>query len=206
MCPSPLCLSGTGKQCWVSSRSKCVGGRRIYQHSGTEQFDSLTSLNLDRLNYSNFSMSNPILSEFLDNPGAAFHNLSGEDLTHSGYVIAARHQHMQFEPQMDGIFDPTSIIHQSLDGSAGSNPTTPEKNKATVSPAATPQTEFVKKTLLPLKKYCEISRKEYEGKNKSMKVQHMILHFKEKLYQNLPPKTEDGLPYKCPEENCKFET
>lgn len=38
------------------------------------------------------------------------------------------------------------------------------------------------------------------------KVQHMIHHFKEKLYQNLPPKTEDDLPYKCPEENCKFET
>ena len=152
-------------------------------------------------------------SEFLDNPGASFPNLSGEDLTHSGYVTAAghAHHHMQFEPQMDGTFDPTSITDQSLDGSAGSNPTTPEKNKSTISPATTPQVtdkpEIVKKPILPLKKYCEICGKEYEGKNKSMnKVQHMIHHFKEKLYQNLPPKTEDGLPHKCPEENCKFET
>ena len=36
---------------------------------------------------------------------------------------------------------------------------------------------------------CEICGKEYEGKNESMnKLQHMIHHFKEKLYQNLPPR------------------
>ena len=174
----------------------------------TENFDNLNSLNLDNLNPSDFSI--PSLSEFLDNPGAAFPNLSGEDLTHSGYVTAAGHAHstMQFEPQMDGTFDPTSITDQSLDGSAGSNPTTPEKNKTSMSPANTPQvTESGKKPPPPLKKYCEICGKEYEGKNKSMnKVQHMIHHFKEKLYQSLPPKSEDGLPYKCPEESCKFET
>merc|ERR1711884_113983 len=34
----------------------------------------------------------------------------------------------------------------------------------------------------------------------------MIHHFKDQLYQKLPPKSEDGLPYKCPEEGCKFET
>merc|ERR1719270_2138161 len=38
------------------------------------------------------------------------------------------------------------------------------------------------------------------------KVQHMIHHFKDELYKNLPPKTDEGLPYKCPEESCKFET
>ena len=90
-------------------------------------------MNLDSLNPSDFSI--PSLSEFLDNPGASFPNLSGEDLTNSDYVTAARHaaahHHMQFEPQTDGTFDPTSITDQSLDGSARSNPTTPEKNKTT---------------------------------------------------------------------------
>ena len=170
-------------------------------------------MNLDNLNPSDFSI--PSLSEFLDNPGASFPNLSGEDLTNSGYVqcVGSAHSTMQFEPQMDGTFDPTSITDQSLDGSAGSNPTTPEKNKNTISPASTPQVqdraESSKKLPAPLKKYCEICGKEYEGKNKSMnKVQHMIHHFKDQLYQNLPPKSEEGqgLPYKCPEENCKFET
>ena len=173
------------------------------QQQPQEQYDSL---NLDNLNPSDFSI--PSLSEFLDNPGASFPNLSGADLTNTGYVTAAGHalphSHMQFEPQMDGTFDPTSITDQSLDGSAGSNPTTPEKNKATLSPAGETSQ---RKPPPPLKKYCEICGKEYEGKNKSMnKVQHMIHHFKDKLYQNLPPKSEDGLPYKCPEEGCKFET
>ena len=120
--------------------------------------------------------STPSLLEFLDIPGASFPNLAGEDLTNSGYVTAAghaaAHHHMQFEPQMDGTFDPTSITDQSLDGSAGSNPTTPEKNKSTISPATSPQVtdkpEIVKKPMVPLKKYCEICGKEYEGKNKSM--------------------------------------
>ena len=176
------------------------------QQQHQQPADQYDSLNLDNLNPSDFSI--PSLSEFLDNPGASFPNLSGEDLTNTGYVTAAGHalphSHMQFEPQMDGTFDPTSITDQSLDGSAGSNPTTPEKNKATLSP---PGETSTKKPPAPLKKYCEICGKEYEGKNKSMnKVQHMIHHFKEKLYQNLPPKSEEGLPYKCPEENCKFET
>ena len=182
-------------------------------YNGTDNFDNLTSLNLDNLNPSDFSI--PSLSEFLDNPGASFPNLSGDDLTNSGYVqcVGNAHATMQFEPQMDGTFDPTSITDQSLDGSAGSNPTTPEKNKNTISPASTPQVaerpESSKRPPAPLKKYCEICGKEYEGKNKSMnKVQHMIHHFKDQLYQHLPPKSEDGqgLPYKCPEENCKFET
>ena len=163
--------------------------QHIYQQSSnTDQFDSLNSLNLDSLNPSDFSISS--LSDFLDNPGASFPNLSGEELTNSGYVTAAghaaAHHHMQFEPQMDGTFDPTSIRDQSLDGSAGSNPTTPE---------VTDRTEIVKKPILPLKKYCEICGKEYEGKNKSMnKVQHMIHHFKEKTIYEPSPKTEDGLP------------
>ena len=147
--------------------------QHIYQQSSnTDQFDSLNSLNRDSLNPSDFSI--PSLSEFSDNPGASFPNLSGEDLTNSGYVTAAghaaAHHHMQFEPQTDGTFDPTSITDQSLDGSAGSNPTTPEKNKSTISPATTPQVsdrpEIVKKPILPLKKYCEICGKEYEGKTK----------------------------------------
>ena len=88
-------------------------------------------MNLDSLNPSDFSI--PSLSEFLDNPGASFPNLSGEDLTNSDYVTVAGHAtaHHQFEPQTDGTFDPTSITDQSLDGSAGSNPKTPEKNKTT---------------------------------------------------------------------------
>ena len=183
------------------------------------QFDNLDSLNLDNLNPSDFNI--PSLSEFLDNPSASFPNLSGEDLSNAGYVTAAgtAHAHpnmqtMQFEPQMDGTFDPTSITDQSLDGSAGSNPTTPEKNKNTISPATTPQrperpesATTSKKCVGPSKKFCEICGKEYEGKNKSMnKVQHMIHHFKEQLYKSLPAKSEEGLPYKCPEEGCKFET
>ena len=171
-----------------------------------QQYD----LNLDSLNPSDFSI--PSLSEFLDNPSASFPNLSGEvDLSHSGYITAAghasaaavAHQNMQFEPQIDGTFDPTSIGEQSLDGSGGgSNPTTPEKNKTTISPAHTPAPPVVQK------KYCEICGKEYEGKNRSMnKVQHMVHHFKETLYESLPPKIEgDPLPFKCPEGDCKFET
>ena len=174
-----------------------------HQHGyqSAEQFD----LNLDSLNPSDFSI--PSLSEFLDNPGASFPNLSGEDVSQSGYITAAghaaAHSNMQFEPQIDGTFDPTSIGEQSLDGSGGSNPTTPEKNKATVSPAQTPQT-----TTIVQRKYCEICGKEYEGKNRSMnKVQHMVHHFKDKLYEALPPKIEgDPLPFKCPEVDCKFET
>ena len=83
--------------------------QHIYQQSNTEQFDSLANLNLDTLNPSDFSI--PSLSEFLDNPKASFPNLSGEDLSNTGYVTAAAHahHHMQFEPQMDGTFDPTSI-------------------------------------------------------------------------------------------------
>lgn len=173
---------------------------QVYQ--GHDQFD----LNLDNLNPSDFSI--PSLSEFLDNPSASFPNLSGEDLSNTGYITAhghaASHPNMQFEPQIDGTFDPTSIGEQSLDGSGGSNPTTPEKNKSNISPAPapTPQPPPVQK------KYCEICGKEYEGKNRSMnKVQHMVHHFKDKLYESLPPKIEgDPLPFKCPEDGCKFET
>ena len=115
---------------------------------------------------------------------------------------------MQFEPQIDGTFDPTSIGDQSLDGSGGaSNPTTPEKNKSSMSPSRTIMTPSSVTTPTP-KKYCEICGKEYEGKNRSMnKVQHMVHHFKETLYESLPPKIDgDPLPFKCPEEECKFET
>ena len=115
-------------------------------YHGTDQFDNLTNLNLDNLNPSDFNI--PSLSEFLDNPGASFPNLSGEDLSNCGYVTVAgnsavnMHSAMQFEPQMDGTFDPTSITDQSLDGSAGSNPTTPEKTtRPALSPATTPATQ-----------------------------------------------------------------
>ena len=157
--------------------------QQIFQTNG--QFDNLESLNLDNLNPSDFNI--PSLSEFLDNPSASFPNLSGEDLSNAGYVTAAgtAHAHpnmqtmLQFEPQMDGTFDPTSITDQSLDGSAGSNPTTPEKNKNLISPATTPQrperpesatttTSVTKSTVGPSKKVCEVCGKEYEGKNKSM--------------------------------------
>jgi hypothetical protein len=39
------------------------------------------------------------------------------------------------------------------------------------------------------------------------KVQHMVHHFKEQLYESMPARIEgDPLPYKCPEPGCKFET
>ena len=172
-------------------------------YPGQEHYE----LNLESLNPSDFSI--PSLSEFLDNPGASFPNLSSEDVSQSGYITAAghsgTHQNMQFEPpQIDGTFDPTSIGEQSLDGSGASNPTTPEKSKVTiVSPAQTPQT-----TTIIQKRYCEICGKEYEGKNRAMnKVQHMVHHFKDRLYESLPPKIEgDPLPFKCPEVDCQFET
>ena len=103
-----------------------------------QQYD----MNLESLNPSS-DFSIPSLSEFLDNPGASFSASASVDdhsahhaqpaAAHHLYAhhhAAAAHQlppaahhphhaaaHMQFEPQIDGTFDPTSIGEQSLDGS-----------------------------------------------------------------------------------------
>merc|ERR1719319_884861 len=81
--------------------------QQTYQQQQFNQFD----LNLDSLNPSDFSI--PSLDQFLD-PGTAFPNISGVDLSDTGYVTAqghtvpSSHANMRFEPQIDGTFDPTS--------------------------------------------------------------------------------------------------
>ncbi|CAB4068537.1 KDM3 [Lepeophtheirus salmonis] len=161
----------------------------------------------------------PSISEFFQNAAAAAAGVNEFPPSNRSYDSNAQGMHL--EPQIDGTFDhitdpSTNLIldnHQIKEESAIADP----GSLSTPHPmTSSPVKGVVQRQLLPLtpvkgtangsgssmSKTCELCFKTFEGKNKSMlKIQHLVFHFKDKLYANLK---ETSPPFSCPEEGCSY--
>lgn len=131
------------------------------------------------------------------------------------------HGDLRFDHQMDGTYDPSLASEHSLED-IRSLPTTPAKSESALSFVSdTPTLQVVSAVATAVQssvqgddqesakvkaptRICEICGKVFEGKNRAvLRVQHLALHFKDQLLENLPA---SKAPYKCPIDGCNYST